>query len=86
MRPAAVLVKIDGGRFARCAHDHQAVGLLGDVEFDQCAITFPVEASVLEHGGDKRDQATFNHVDGVLPLKNAILPQAKAAWETPEQE
>ena len=54
-----VFFYVHGGRFARSAHDANAVGALCDMPVDQFAQARVVDATVLMHGGDKGNDAAF---------------------------
>ncbi len=53
----AVLLDVDGGRFAGGAHHADAVGAFCDMPVDQLAQGGVVHAAVLVHGGDEGDDA-----------------------------
>ena len=74
----AVLVEIDGRRFAGRADDDDAGRAVGDVEVDQLAERGEIERAALAHRRRDRDETTGQH-GGKHREKSAILPHSTAA-------
>ena len=77
----AVLLDVDRRRFAGGADDADAVGAFGDVPVDQPAQGGIVDAAVVVHRRDQRDDAACNRCHGNLFVcrKAAILLTGRAA-------
>ncbi|CAB4392233.1 unnamed protein product [Rhizophagus irregularis] len=77
----AVFIDADGGRLARGADDHDAVGAFGDMPVDQFFQAILVQAAVFVHRGDDCYYAALNHIVSIVPLsKSLIVADSPAPW------
>src|ERR1700712_5179442 len=69
----AVLLDADGGRLAGRADDADALRAFVDMPVDQATQRFDVDASVVVHGRDERDDAAGDGFHGWAVLNRSIL-------------